>query len=42
MQRVAAPYTQGVGVFFRKEFNNWGDLFRKKKKSPPADYEVKL
>ena len=42
MQRVAAPYTQGVGVFYRKEFNNWGDLFRKKKKSPPPAFEVKL
>jgi hypothetical protein len=42
LQKVAAPYTQGIGVFFRKEFNNWGDLFRKKKKSPPPDYEVKL
>jgi len=24
-----APYTQGVGVFYRKEFNNLQDLFRK-------------
>jgi hypothetical protein len=24
-----APYTQGVGVFYRKEFNNIHDLFRK-------------
>jgi hypothetical protein len=33
-----APYTQGVGVFYRKEFEKFGDLFkrgkdRKKKKS---------
>jgi hypothetical protein len=27
-----APYTQGVGVFYRKEFDNLGDLFKKKKK----------
>ncbi len=27
-----APYTQGVGVFYRKEFDNLGDLFRRKKK----------
>ncbi|MBI5008672.1 MAG: translocation/assembly module TamB domain-containing protein, partial [Bacteroidia bacterium] len=26
------PYTQGVGVFFRQEFNKIGDLFRKKEK----------
>jgi hypothetical protein len=24
-----APYTQGVGIFYRKEFNNLGELFRK-------------
>ena len=24
-----APYTQGVGVFYRKDFNNLGELFRK-------------
>jgi len=27
------PYTQGVGVFFRQEFNRFSDLFRKKEKS---------
>ncbi len=27
-----APYTQGVGIFYRKEFDNLGDLFRRKKK----------
>lgn len=26
-----APFTQGVGLSFRKEFDNWGDLFRRKK-----------
>ncbi|MDZ7741256.1 MAG: translocation/assembly module TamB domain-containing protein [Bacteroidota bacterium] len=26
-----APYTQGVGVFYRKEFNSFGELFGKKK-----------
>lgn len=29
-----APYTQGVGVFFRKEFDNFGELFKRKKKTP--------
>jgi hypothetical protein len=24
-----APYTQGVGIFYRKEFNNLGELFRR-------------
>ncbi len=28
-----APYTQGVGVSFRKEFNNRHDLFARKKKN---------
>lgn len=23
-----APYTQGVGIFYRKEFNTWGEFFR--------------
>jgi len=27
-----APYTQGIGVFYRREFDKWGDLFKKKKK----------
>jgi len=27
------PYTQGVGVFFRQEFNKFSDFFRKKEKS---------
>jgi len=27
-----APYTQGVGVFYRKEFNRWGDLLKRQKK----------
>ena len=25
-----APYTQGVGIFYRKEFDSFGDLFKKK------------
>jgi len=32
-----APYTQGVGIFYRKEFNRFDDLFgflRKKKQAP--------
>ncbi|HNY06593.1 MAG TPA: translocation/assembly module TamB domain-containing protein [Bacteroidales bacterium] len=27
-----SPYTQGVGVFYRKDFDHFGDLFRRKKK----------
>ncbi len=27
-----APYTQGVGIFYRKEFNKFGDLFIRKNK----------
>ncbi|MBU2650530.1 MAG: translocation/assembly module TamB [Bacteroidetes bacterium] len=27
-----APYTQGVGIFYRKEFNNFGDLFKRERK----------
>jgi len=27
-----APYTQGVGVFYRKEFNTFKELFQRKKK----------
>ncbi|MCP4551198.1 MAG: hypothetical protein GY834_03965 [Bacteroidetes bacterium] len=31
-----APNTQGVGVFYRKEFDTFGDLFKKRtKKMPP-------
>jgi hypothetical protein len=26
------PYTQGVGLFYRREFENASDLFKKKKK----------
>jgi hypothetical protein len=29
-----SPYTQGVGVFYRKEFNRWGDLLKRQKKKP--------
>ena len=27
-----APYTQGLGIFFRQEFDKFGDLFRRKSK----------
>jgi len=27
-----APYTQGVGIFYRREFDSFKDLFKKKKK----------
>ena len=29
---VYAPYKQGVGLFYRKEFDHFGDLFKKQKK----------
>jgi TamB, inner membrane protein subunit of TAM complex len=32
-----APYTQGVGVFYRKDFNSFGELFRKKNKKKMVD-----
>ncbi len=28
-----SPYTQGVGLFYKQDFNKFSDLFRKKKKS---------
>lgn len=28
-----APYTQGIGIFFRQEFDKFSDLFRKKEKA---------
>ncbi len=31
-----APYTQGIGFFYRREFDGLGDLFRKERK--PEDY----
>jgi hypothetical protein len=31
-----SPYTQGVGILFRKEFNNFGELFKRTKKSAPV------
>lgn len=31
-----APYTQGIGIFYRKEFNTFGELFRRKKKDTGA------
>jgi len=34
-----APYTQGVGVFYRKEFNFVNELFRRKK-TPKKETEV--
>jgi hypothetical protein len=27
-----APYTQGLGIVYRKEFNNWKELFKKQSK----------
>jgi len=28
-----SPYTQGLGITYKQEFDNFGDLFRRKKKS---------
>jgi hypothetical protein len=28
-----SPYTQGVGIFYKQDFNRFSDLFRKKRKS---------
>ena len=36
-----APYTQGVGVFYRKEFNNFKELFQRKKKKKKNNTEDK-
>jgi hypothetical protein len=30
---VSAPYTQGIGLFYREDFNTLGDLFRRKRQS---------
>lgn len=30
---VSAPYTQGIGVFYREDFNTLGDLFRRKRQT---------
>lgn len=32
-----APFTQGLGISYRKEFNNWADLFRSKKQKAKQD-----
>jgi len=32
-----SPYTQGVGVLFRKDFNSISELFKRKKKIPTPD-----
>ncbi len=32
-----SPYTQGVGILYRKEFNKFGEIFRKRKKSKVPD-----
>ena len=39
--RVVRPslYTQGVGLIYRSEFNNLGDLFNKKGQTSPAEEE---
>jgi hypothetical protein len=29
----SAAYTQGAGISFRREFDTWGDLFIRRKKS---------
>jgi hypothetical protein len=29
-----SPYTQGIGILYRKEFENLGELFRKSRNEP--------
>jgi hypothetical protein len=29
-----SPYTQGIGVFYRKEFDNLSDIFRRQRRAP--------
>ncbi len=36
-----SPYTQGVGIAFRKEFNNIRDLFRSKKNNSDSEKKNK-
>ncbi|HFB61538.1 MAG TPA: hypothetical protein ENJ69_01005 [Bacteroidetes bacterium] len=36
-----SPYTQGVGIVYRKEFNSLADLFRKKRKRQKTNKEEK-
>ena len=37
------PYTQGVGVFFRQEFDKFSDLFSRKEKSDiKKEEEIKV
>jgi len=37
-----SPYTQGVGILFRKEFNSFSELFKRKKKVVPTDNKAAL
>jgi hypothetical protein len=37
-----SPYTQGVGIIFRKEFNTLDELFKRTKKEKLPDKKVKL
>jgi len=34
-----APYTQGVGIFYTKEFDRFGDIFRRQKKKGDIEEE---
>ncbi len=38
---IKGPYTQGVGIFFREDFEKISDLFRKKEK-PTAKKEEEV
>ena len=38
-----SPYTQGVGIFYKQDFNRFSDLFRKKAKPDmKKEEELKL
>jgi hypothetical protein len=37
-----APYTQGVGIFYRKEFNSIHDFFNRKRKDKTGEIDLSL
>ena len=32
LKEISSPYSQGLGLSYRKEFNTFADLFKRKKK----------
>ncbi len=37
----SSPYTQGVGIFYRKEFNNFAEIFQRQKPKKPKKKKKK-